>query len=360
MDLGMNSTLITRRSFSRPSSVPYETRKHPIKRSVTIAFDCGDSKAGVSCLIRSFTHSYPGLFHSYFERLFYLAVSFLSYVSQPFSLSRAYFTIAVLNLGSPACQYSLPIYNYPMASSQALTSRSSFSYPTIPASSSFVPPRRKKQRKAISNCKSMPRTRTANDRRPLTAATSTTNALLNQEIIVAVSESRGISPIVGLAILNLSSAEVVLCQICDTQTYVRTIHKISVFGPTEILFAKTAQGGKLFGLVEENLVRGGSGVGRSRSGTDGDVLMTCIDRKYWNEAGGIEYVQQLALLEDVEALKVSLGGNFYAASSLSAVSSGACEYQWAFSLVSDNTTGREICRACSLSGLCLPVSSHQV
>jgi DNA mismatch repair protein MSH4 len=51
----------------------------------------------------------------------------------------------------------------------------------------------------------------------------------NQEIICAVSESRGVSPSVGMAFLNLDTGEAVLSQFSDSQTYVRTIHKVIFF-----------------------------------------------------------------------------------------------------------------------------------
>lgn len=144
-------------------------------------------------------------------------------------------------------------------------------------------------------------------RRPGTAATTT--ALGDQEIICAISESRGISPTIGLAFLNLSTSEAVLCQICDSQTYVRTVHKLTVFNPSEILFMSTAADpkSKLYSIIEENLP---------------DVTLTVIDRKYWAETSGHEYVQQLAFVEDVESLKVSLGGNYFAACCFVAVSPG--------------------------------------
>ena len=167
----------------------------------------------------------------------------------------------------------------------------------------------KKARLDASDTSTNSRTQTTNTRRPTTTGTSATNPVF-QEIIVAVSESRGIAPIAGLAILNISLAEAVLCQICDTQTYVRTLHKLSVFAPTEVLFANTARGSKLLGAVEENLVKNG----------DQDLLITCIDRKYWNENSGFDFVRQLALSEDIEALKVSLSGKFFAASCFAAAS----------------------------------------
>lgn len=138
--------------------------------------------------------------------------------------------------------------------------------------------------------------------RPTTTATS----VASQDIICAISESRGISTTVGLAFVNLSTSEAVLCQICDSQTYVKTINKIGVFEPTEILFMNTARDSqyKLYSIVQENLP---------------DFRITTINRKYWAEKTGHEYVERLAFPEDVESIKISLGGNYFAACSLAAV-----------------------------------------
>lgn len=138
--------------------------------------------------------------------------------------------------------------------------------------------------------------------RPMTAATS----IASQDIICAISESRGISSTVGLAFVNLSTSEAVLCQICDSQTYVKTINKIDVFEPTEILFMSTARDtqSKLYSIVQENLR---------------DLKTTTIDRKYWSERTGHEYVDRLAFQEDLETIKITLEGNYFAACSLAAV-----------------------------------------
>src|SRR3954453_18302320 len=63
--------------------------------------------------------------------------------------------------------------------------------------------------------------------RPRTAATTT--GLGEDEVICAISESRGMSPTIGISFVNLSTSEAVLCQFTDTQTYARTCHKIGVF-----------------------------------------------------------------------------------------------------------------------------------
>lgn len=146
--------------------------------------------------------------------------------------------------------------------------------------------------------------------RPKTAA-STIGGNREQQIICAISASRGISPIVGLAFVNFTTTEAVLCQISDNQIYMRTIHKLFVFQPTEILFMNTAAQpkSKLYATVEANL----------------PILphtrIVVIDRKYWSETAGLEFIQQLAFKQDVEAIKVSIGGNFYATCCIAAVCS---------------------------------------
>lgn len=136
--------------------------------------------------------------------------------------------------------------------------------------------------------------------RPTTTATS----IASQDIVCAISESRGISSTVGLAFVNLSTAEAVLCQICDSQTYVKTITKIGVFEPTEILFMSTAKDSKLFYIVQENV---------------SETTFTSLDRKYWSERTGHEYVDRFAFPEDAESIKITLGGNYFAACCFAAV-----------------------------------------
>lgn len=144
--------------------------------------------------------------------------------------------------------------------------------------------------------------------RPRTSA-STIARVENQYVVCAIAESRGISPTVGLAFVNLDTAEAVLCQICDSQTFVRTVHKLKVYGPSEILVVSTAASpkSKLFSIIEENL-------------EDMDSKLTLLDRRYWAESTGYEYIQTLAFKEDIEAIKISVTGNYYAVCSIAAVS----------------------------------------
>lgn len=177
-------------------------------------------------------------------------------------------------------------------------------------------------------------------RRPLTALTSN---IEDQDIICAMSESRGISPTVGLAFVNLSTSEAVLCQICDSQTYVRTCHKLKVFNPSEILYTSTPADTKLLSIVRENLEV-------ERSG----VVMQSIDRRYWSETSGHEYVQQLAFPEDLESLKVSMGGSYFAVCCFAAV---CTPRSYGISLM---YTGFEVYRICNWQYLLLAILANQI
>lgn len=130
----------------------------------------------------------------------------------------------------------------------------------------------------------------------------------SQQIICAISEGRGVSPTVGLAFVNISTGEAVLSQICDNQFYARTLNKLMVFEPTEILIVSTSgppsPKSKMYSIIEENII--------------GARIVT-VDRRYWSEGAGLEYIQQLAFLEDIEATKVAIGGNYFATCCFAAV-----------------------------------------
>ena len=150
--------------------------------------------------------------------------------------------------------------------------------------------------------------RTGNDSRsrPRTAATS--SAFVDNEVICAVTESRGISPTVGLSFVNLSTSEAVLCQFPDTQTYARTCHKLKVFNPSIILYASNTQDSKLVSIIIENF-----------DVSKNETQITEMDRRYWSEDNGHEYLQRLAFPDDLETLRISMGGNFFASCCFGAV-----------------------------------------
>ncbi|KAI9728947.1 MAG: MutS protein msh4 [Chrysothrix sp. TS-e1954] len=136
---------------------------------------------------------------------------------------------------------------------------------------------------------------------------STIAGIEGQTIICAINESRGVSPTVGIAFVNIDTCETVLCQICDTQTYVRTVQKVHIFGPSNILVVSTAAEpkSKLLSVIEELTY-------------DLDAVVTLLDRRYWAENTGREYIHQLSPRQDVDALKTAISGNYFAVCSLAA------------------------------------------
>jgi DNA mismatch repair protein MSH4 len=71
---------------------------------------------------------------------------------------------------------------------------------------------------------------------------------------------------------------------------------------------KTAVDSKLLSIIRETL-----------EVDKYDILMMDIDRQYWSDSAGYEYVQQLAFPDDLEPLKVAIGGNYFAACCFAAV-----------------------------------------
>ncbi|KAM3871478.1 mutS protein homolog 4 [Diretmus argenteus] len=89
-----------------------------------------------------------------------------------------------------------------------------------------------------------------------------------------------------MASLNLKCPELEMSQFADTGTYAKVITKLHNLEPLEILMPDTAsekgKGTKLFNLITENFQ---------------GVAFSAIQRKYFNERKGLEYIQQLCAPE---------------------------------------------------------------
>ncbi|XP_034015949.1 mutS protein homolog 4 isoform X2 [Thalassophryne amazonica] len=118
-------------------------------------------------------------------------------------------------------------------------------------------------------------------------SSSSVNMTSGASVVVAVVEGRGLARgEIGMASLNLKYPELVLSQFADTGTYAKVITKLHILMPLEILMPDTAsekgKGTKLFKLITENFQA---------------VAFTAIQRKYFNEKKGLEYIQQLCAAE---------------------------------------------------------------
>ncbi|XP_053247997.1 mutS protein homolog 4 isoform X3 [Podarcis raffonei] len=106
-------------------------------------------------------------------------------------------------------------------------------------------------------------------------------------VIVAVIEGRGLARgEVGMASIDLKNPEVVLSQFADNTTYAKVITKLRILAPLEIIMSNTAcdtgNATKLFSLITENFK---------------NVTFTTVQRKYFNETKGLEYIEQLCIPE---------------------------------------------------------------
>ncbi|KAL7862008.1 hypothetical protein SRHO_G00134490 [Serrasalmus rhombeus] len=124
--------------------------------------------------------------------------------------------------------------------------------------------------------------------RELNMTTSSSASMSHSaSVIVAVVEGRGLARgEIGLSSINLKSPELVLSQFADTGTYAKVITKLHILMPLDILMPDTAsekgRGTKLYNLIMENFP---------------SVGFTALQRKYFNEKKGLEYIQQLCAPE---------------------------------------------------------------
>uniref|UniRef100_A0A8C3T4Z3 MutS protein homolog 4 n=1 Tax=Chelydra serpentina TaxID=8475 RepID=A0A8C3T4Z3_CHESE len=121
----------------------------------------------------------------------------------------------------------------------------------------------------------------------LITSSSAVSAHLVASIIVAVVEGRGLARgEVGMASIDLKNPEVVLSQFADNTTYAKVITKLKILTPLEIIMSNTAcdtgSATKLFSLITEHFK---------------NVTFTTVQRKYFNETKGLEYIEQLCTSE---------------------------------------------------------------
>ncbi|KAJ1331009.1 DNA mismatch repair protein MSH4 [Microdochium nivale] len=130
------------------------------------------------------------------------------------------------------------------------------------------------------------------------------------QVVCAISEARGVSPTVGLALINISTNEAIICEICDTQFYFKTITKLQAYFPRNILMSSVTptpgQYSKLAPILEHDPRLS-------------QIPIEELDRKYWSETAGLEYIKSLAFKEDLEAIEVAIQSHFYATSAFAAL-----------------------------------------
>ncbi|XP_066228301.1 mutS protein homolog 4 [Saccopteryx leptura] len=119
------------------------------------------------------------------------------------------------------------------------------------------------------------------------ATSSSAVSAHSPSVIVAVVEGRGLARgEIGMASIDLKSPQITLSQFADNTTYAKVITKLKILSPLEIIMSNTAcvvgNSTKLFTLITENFK---------------NVNFTTVQRKYFNETKGLEYIEQLCIAE---------------------------------------------------------------
>ncbi|XP_013777928.1 mutS protein homolog 4-like, partial [Limulus polyphemus] len=124
-------------------------------------------------------------------------------------------------------------------------------------------------------------------RTPRVSTSTTTLYAPEKSIIVAIVEGRGLARgEVGMASLDLRNPELLLSQFSDSQAYVKVLTKLRILEPIEIIVPNTAW---------ENVT--GSRIVQQITDQYPDTTIATVQRKYFNEAKGLQYINHLCVPE---------------------------------------------------------------
>lgn len=152
-----------------------------------------------------------------------------------------------------------------------------------------------------------------NHSRPTTARPQTAASTRHEgSYVIALLEGRGVSREVGIAALDKDTGKVMLVQVADCQTYVKTLHQMHLHTPCLILVPDTflsapdaalAPSGKR--SVSTSLLI--EYIGEEFPG----VQVESVGRRYWNDSCGLEFILQLCVEDDERAGTILAVSNKY-------------------------------------------------
>ncbi|XP_065344364.1 mutS protein homolog 4-like [Cloeon dipterum] len=148
---------------------------------------------------------------------------------------------------------------------------------------------------------------TTPSRSPRTPNTAT-NGGNETKCIVALTEGRGkCRGEVGIAAIDVYRPHLVVSQISDCQTYQKTMTKISILSPVEILLPNTFCDGststKLFNCVKDQYPT---------------ITITTVQRRHFNDVLGMELIKKLCVPE-LSSVEILVQNRFYALSAAAAL-----------------------------------------
>ncbi|KAJ3510448.1 hypothetical protein NLJ89_g4672 [Agrocybe chaxingu] len=169
---------------------------------------------------------------------------------------------------------------------------------------------------------SVPRRPWTGQSRPTTARPQTAASVRHEgSYVIAVLEGRGVSREVGIAALDRDTGKVVLVQVADCQTYVKSLHQIHLHTPCLILIPDTFLSASDAALAPSGKRSASTSllVEYIREEFPG-IQTEPVGRRYWNDAGGLEFVLQLCVEDDERAGTVlAVSNKYYALSAACAL-----------------------------------------
>ncbi|KAG1746861.1 muts domain V-domain-containing protein [Suillus lakei] len=142
--------------------------------------------------------------------------------------------------------------------------------------------------------------------RPGTARPQTTASTMHDaSYVIALIESRGIAHEVGMAALDKDTGRVMLIQLSDCSTYVKTLHQMHVHTPHMILVPDTFLSSTNTSLtLSASATRGASSSSLSVQFIREEfpqVPIEPVPRKYWNDSAGYQFIAQFCVEDDERA-----------------------------------------------------------
>ncbi|KAG1809868.1 muts domain V-domain-containing protein [Suillus plorans] len=154
--------------------------------------------------------------------------------------------------------------------------------------------------------------------RPQTAASTMHDA----SFVIALIESRGIAHEVGMAALDKDTGRVMLIQLSDCSTYVKTLHQMHVHMPCMILVPDTFLSSANTSLTASaSATRGASSLSVQFIREEfPQVPIEPVARKYWNDSAGYQFIAQFCVEDDERAATlVSVTDKYYTLSAACAL-----------------------------------------
>lgn len=132
-----------------------------------------------------------------------------------------------------------------------------------------------------------------------------TSQRVSERVLCSIVESGRLDVSVGVCFVNFATGEITVSTIVDTQTYVRTFHKIHVFSPDEIVLPQgylSPVCSKLAMILRSNISQ--------------DVVVTGLDKRHFKSSQGMENVKRLCFERDRIFLEKELADRQLALSAL--------------------------------------------